>query len=102
MAKIFTKRESYIAKYDFRTSSREKTLMKATMDFIAYFMSLGDTKEEAETKVGEVSGIVSAYLYVYTLGNVSPLLNAINSIDENTMPFMNQAAKDNLISGLTV
>lgn len=101
MGKEFNRGEGYVAKYNMRTDQREKTLMKATMNFVGYFIALGNTELEAQTKVSQVSTHVAKYLYVYTLGNVSPLVNEIQNIDEIEMPFMNQAAKDYLINGLT-
>ena len=102
MGKEFNRGEGYIAKYDMRTGQREKTLMKATMDFVGYFMSLGDDQLTAQTKVSQVSTHVAVYLYVYTLGNVAPLANGIQNIDIIDMPFMDQDAKDFLINGLTI
>ena len=99
MGKVFKKGETYIAKYDMRTSEREKTLMKATMNFVAYFMGLGDAQIDAEIKVSNVSTDVAPYLYAYTLGNKVPLINAIQNCN---LAFMNQDAKDYLINALTV
>jgi len=96
--KKYTKGENYIAKYDARTNEREKQLMKATMDFVGYFMTLGDTKTESEIKVSQVSTDVAPYLYAYTLGNKVPL---IESIQNCNLEYMDQAAKDFLINGLT-
>lgn len=99
--KLWKKGENVIQKYDIRTTGREKTLMAATMGFVAYFMGLGDDQATAEDKVSQVSTSVAALLYVYTLGNTQPLIDAINNIDEVAMPFMDAAAKANLVGGLT-
>ncbi len=101
IGKKYDKGEDYVAKYDMRTNAREKTLMKATMNFVAYFMGLGDDQLTAEGKVGQVSTHLAQYLYVYTLGNVAPLLSGINNIDEGAMPFMNAAAKAKLVGDLS-
>lgn len=98
MPKVFYRGESYIAKYDMRTSDREKTLMKGTMNFVGYFMSLGDLKADAELKVSQVSTDVAPYLYAYTLGNKQPLIDAIQNCN---LEYMDQAAKDYLINELT-
>ena len=82
-----------------RVRNREFTLGKATMNFVAYFMGLGDDQTTAESKVSQVSTEVAALLYVYTLGNTQPLIDAIQA---STLPHMNQAAKDKLIGDLTI
>jgi len=98
MPKVFYRGESYIAKYDMRTSDREKTLMKGTMTFIEYFISIGNTKSEAELKVSQVSTDVAPFLYAYTLGNKQPLIDAIQNCN---LEHMTQEAKDFLINELT-
>ena len=84
--------------YKSRTEQRELTLMTATMSFVGYFMGLGDDQVIAEDKVSQVSTEIAALLYVYTLGNKQPLLDAINV---STLPFMDAPAKAFLIAGLT-
>ena len=85
--------------YKSRSAAREQTLMDATMEFVAYFISLGDDKATAESKVSQLSTEVAALLYVYTLGNTQPLIDAINA---STLPFMDAAAKTKLTSDLTI
>jgi hypothetical protein len=87
------------ADYMSRTDRRQQVLMTATMNFVAYFMGLGDDQTTAESKVSQVSTEVAALLYVYTLGNTQPLLDAIQA---STLPHMDQAAKDKLIGDLTI
>ena len=87
------------AGYKTRTENREATLMKATMAFVAYFMGLGDDQATAELKVSQVSTEVAQYLYVYTLGNTQPLVDAINA---STLPHMDAAAKAKLTGDLTI
>lgn len=87
------------ADYMSRTDRRQQVLMTATMNFVAYFMGLGDDQATAESKVSQVSTEVASLLYVYTLGNTQPLLDAIQA---STLPFMDQAAKDKLIGDLTI
>lgn len=84
--------------YSLRCTRREATLMEATMNFVQYFMDLGDDKGTADAKVAEVSTEVAAYLYAYVLGNKGPLINGINN---SSLPFMDQAAKDYLTTQLT-
>ncbi len=84
-----------------RIKQREFTLANATMQFVGYFMALGDDQATAEGKVSQVSTAVATYLYVYTLGNTQPLIDAINAIDEVAMPFMDAAAKAKLTGDLT-
>lgn len=98
--KVFKKGEESVAGYYSRTSSREKTLMEATMNFVAYFMGLGDDQATAEGKVSQVSTEVAPLLYVYTLGNTQPLIDAINAIDDQVMTFMDAAAKAQLTGDL--
>jgi hypothetical protein len=81
-----------------RVREREFTLGKATMDFVGYFMGLGDDQATAEQKVTDLSTEVAALLYVYTLGNAQPLIDAINA---STLPFMDAAAKAYLVGQLT-
>jgi hypothetical protein len=84
--------------YMSRVRQREFTLGKATMDFVAYFMGLGDTQEVAEGKVSELFTEVAALLYVYTLGNTQPLIDGINA---SALPFMDATAKAFLVGELT-
>jgi hypothetical protein len=91
--------DSTTADYMSRTDRRQQVLMTATMNFVAYFMGLGDDQATAESKVSQVSTEVAALLYVYTLGNTQPLLDAIQA---STLPHMDQAAKDKLIGDLTI
>ena len=95
----WTSSERSYAAYDARCENRKKTLYIATMEFVAYFMGLGDDQATAEDKVGQVSDEVSAQLFPYVLGRTQPLLDAIQA---STLPFMDQAAKDKLIGDLTI
>lgn len=94
---MITGEEKYVLYLD-RVRQREFTLGKATMNFVEYFMGLGDDQITAESKVGEVSDEVAPYLYQYTLGRTLPLINGIQA---STLSFMDQAAKDKLIGDLT-
>jgi len=85
--------------YKLRTEAREKTLLDATMNFVGYFMGLGDDKATAESKVSQISTEVASLLYVYTLGNTQPLIDAINA---SSLPFMDAAAKAKLVGDLTI
>jgi hypothetical protein len=87
-----------IPAYADRCSKRQDQLMIATMNFVEYFVKLGDDQSTAEAKVTEVSTEVAAYLYAYVLGNKAPL---INSIHTSSLPFMDEAAKDSLINDLS-
>lgn len=84
--------------YNARCNARQFKLLNATMNFVEYFISLGDDKTTAETKVSEVSTEVAEYLYAYVLGNKAPLINGIHT---STLPFMDAAAKDSLINDLS-
>ena len=85
--------------YKIRNEAREEQLVKATMEFVVYFIELGDDHATANGKVAQLSTEVAALLYVYTLGNTQPLLDAIQA---STLPHMDQAAKDKLIGDLTI
>jgi hypothetical protein len=85
--------------YKTRNEQRTQTLNNATMNFVAYFMGLGDDQATAESKVGQVSDEVAVHLFPYTLGRTQPLLDAIQA---STLPFMDQAAKDKLIGDLSL
>lgn len=85
--------------YQLRTAAREKQIFVATMEFVAYFMSLGDDQATAEDKVTQLSTEAASLLYVYTLGNTQPLIDAINA---STLPFMDSTAKTFIIDKLTI
>ena len=85
--------------YEERNLMRQKTLNEATMNFVAYFMGLGDDQATAESKVAQVSTEVAQHLYPYVLGNTQPLIDAINAC---TLSHMDQNAKDKIIGDLTV
>jgi len=87
------------AMYNARCTSRDATLKEATMKFIQYFVNLGDDLPTAQSKVSQVSAETASYLYPYVLGNVHSLLNAIN---DSSLEFMDEAAKQELIGYLTV
>lgn len=88
-----------IPAYADRCSKRQDQLITATMNFVQYFISLGDDQGTAEAKVAEVSTEVAAYLYAYVLGNRGPL---IDNITNSTLVFMDQAAKQKLIDDLSI
>lgn len=88
-----------VADYISRNNYRQTTLCTATMNFVQYFIDLGDDKPTAQSKVSELSTEVAAYLYAYVLGNKLPLIDSINL---STLPFMDQAAKDYLTQQLSL
>ena len=81
-----------------RVRNREFTLGKATMNMVAYFMGLGDDQATAEDKVGQISDDVAQHLYQYALGRTQPLIDGVNN---STLPFMDAAAKAQLVGDLT-
>lgn len=85
--------------YEERNAMRQYTLNSATMNFVAYFIGLGDDKATAEGKVAELSTEVAAYIYAFVLGNTQPLIDGINA---SNLTFMDQAAKDKLVGDLTI
>jgi hypothetical protein len=85
--------------YRFRNNSRELTLHTATMNFIDYFIDLGDDDITAKNKVSELSTEVNHTLYGYILGNTKPLFDAINN---TSLSFMNDDAKTKIITYLTI
>jgi len=97
--KKFNRQEALYAGFEKRSDARQVALMKATMNFVAYFMGLGDSKEDAEAKVQEMSREVKADLYPYVLGDTQPLIDAINA---SALPHMDAAAKAQLIGDLTI
>lgn len=90
--------EVTVTRYSARNEERELTLMTATMNLVGYFMTLGADQATAESQVQQLSTEVAALLYVYTLGNTQPLIDAINA---STLPFMDAAAKSAVIGDLT-
>lgn len=87
-----------IESYRLRNDSRELTLNTATMNFVQYFVDLGDDLSVAQNKVSQVSTETAQYIYVYILGNTTPLINAINN---STLPFMDNDAKNKLTNDLS-
>lgn len=85
--------------YHERNQKREQIIEEATMDFVAYFMGLGDDLATAQQKVSDVSSEVALWLYPFVLGNRQPLYDAIQA---STLPFMDQAAKDFLLAALQI
>ena len=99
MGLIYTTEEREYAAYDGRCEKRQKTLYIATMNFVKYFMELGDTQTTAESKVSQVSTESASYLYAYVLGNKDPLIASINN---STLSFMDDEAKSKLIGDLSI
>jgi len=84
--------------YQERNMMRQNRLDESTMAFVAYFMGLGDDQIIAEGKITELSTECAAFIFAYVMGNISALINAINS---SSLPFMDQAAKDFIINQLS-
>jgi hypothetical protein len=84
--------------YADRNAARTATLNDATMNFVGYFMGLGDDQATAEGKVGQLSTEVAQYIFVYTLGNTQSLIDGINA---SGLTFMDAAAKAEIIGNLT-
>jgi hypothetical protein len=97
--KKWTRGQNAGYKYELRSEERERVLMWATMEFVTYFIGLGDDQATAESKVSQISTEVASLLYVYTLGNTQPLIDAINA---SALPFMDAAAKAKLTGDLTI
>ena len=83
--------------YNDRNSVRQNQLNQATMNFVEYFVGLGDTLEVAEGKVSELSSEVASYVYIYILGN----MELIAQINASSLVFMDAPAKAFLIDALT-
>jgi len=86
-----------IPAYADRCDKRQDQLIIATMNFVQYFIGLGDDQSTAEWKVSTLSTEVATFLYAYVLGNKQPIIDSINA---SMLPFMDQAAKDYLTSQL--
>ena len=87
-----------MTEYEYRNFERSKTLSNATMQMVGYFMALGDDQPTAETKVKDLSTECAPPLYVYTMGNSSPLFNDISN---SALPYMDATAKAYLIAELS-
>jgi len=87
---IFTKAEATVAKYVQRNKAREKTLLTATMNFVGYFMGLGDDQLTANGKVQQLSADNAALIYLYIMGNTQPLIDGVNA---SALTFMDAPAK---------
>ena len=85
-------------------TNRFGTLALATTNLIAYYVDLGDTQEEAEIKVGQISNeiriIDGGSKFDYILGNIAPLLNSIDLVSEITYPFFDNLAKTQIKTDL--
>lgn len=99
MGVIYTTDERAYAAYDERCEQRKKTLYIATMNFVDYFVSLGDEVVTAQSKVAQLSTEVNPTIYGYVLGNTQPLIDAINA---STLSHMDDDAKNKLIGDLTI
>jgi len=86
-----------IPAYANRCAVRQNVLIEATMNFILYFIELGDSKQIAELKVTQLSTECSPYLYAFVLGNTNVLIDCINS---SNLSFMNTSAKQKITSDL--
>jgi hypothetical protein len=94
-----TERKAY--RYKSRCRAREETLILSTIQMQEYFEGLGDTIPDAKTKVRGINEEVKEFLYLYVLGNVQPLKDAVNNINIGTLSYMDAAAKAFLIDKLT-
>lgn len=87
-----------VADYSNRNKTRKRQLEKATMDLVGYFMGLGDDLLTAQGKVGQLSDSLAVYTFNYTLGNIQPMLDAINA---SGLVFMDDPAKAFAVAALT-
>jgi hypothetical protein len=99
MSLVYSTSEREYAAYDARCERRRKQLYIATMNFVAYFIGLGDDQATAEDKVGQVSDEAEWRTYQYELGRTQPLIDSVNA---STLPFMDAAAKAQLVGDLTI
>jgi hypothetical protein len=83
-----------ITSYSSRNLARGAKLENATMYFMQYFIDLGDDLSTSQSKVTQLSTEVAMWLYPYVLGNIQPLIDAVNS---SSLPFMDSSAKNRLI-----
>lgn len=84
--------------YSDRNLLRQQLIEESTMNFIQYFIDLGDDRATANLKVSELSTEVAQYIYIYILGNTQPLINSINS---SSLSFMDSNAKLKIVGDLT-
>lgn len=98
MKSLLTTEDDTVNLYCGRCDLRQLQLLTATMNFVEYFINLGDDQPTAESKVSQVSTECASFLYAYVLGNKAPLLESINN---STLPFMDAPAKQFLIDALT-
>jgi hypothetical protein len=89
----------HIESYRKRNKLREDNLFQSTINFVDYFVNLGDDLSTAQNKVSQLSTEVSPYIYAYVLGNVNSLIIAINNSE---LPFMDDDAKNKIIGDLTL
>lgn len=110
---MFTREEEEAARYALRNDQRLKTLLKATMNLVGYFVSLDVSADPIETKMlnaqnkvkqvsTELRKIDGGAKFDYVLGDTQPLIDAVNLIDEGILPFMDAAAKNKLSTDLTI
>lgn len=87
-----------IIDYGNRNKDRQATIEEATISMVAYFMGLGDTKEDADSKITQISREVKGEIFGYILGDVQQLKDHLQQI--STLAFFDQDAKDTLIGML--
>lgn len=95
---MWKKGEEEFARYAKRNAKREKKIIISTVNLVSYFMTLGDTSEEANLKVSSLSNEVKSNISIFILGNTQPLIDAIQN---STLEHMTTEAKDFIISQLT-
>lgn len=84
--------------YSERNLLRHQLIEESTMNFVQYFIDLGDDTPTANSKVSELSTEVAQYIYIYILGNTQPLIDSINS---SSLSFMDANAKLKIVGDLT-
>lgn len=97
MKSVLLTEDDTVNSYFTRCDSRQLQLLTSTMNFVEYWMNLGDDRPTADEKVRGLSTENAQWLYAYVLGNKTPLLEGINN---STLPYMDASAKQFIIDQL--
>jgi hypothetical protein len=103
-SKLWKKSEQKYAKYEDRYSLRKMQLMMATQNLIEFYEAKGDSREDAEIKVTQISRAVSTInggaKVDFFLGDTDQLVQILNNIDEVSYPFFDAEAKTYIANDL--
>jgi hypothetical protein len=103
-SKLWKKDEQRFAQYEDRYTLRKMQLLEATQNLIEFYEDKGDSREDAEIKVVQISRAVSSInggaKVDYFLGDTQQLVDILLNIDETSYPFFDFPAKTYITNDL--